>query len=150
MYHAYMKTNDQDIERLDRSLLRLRRFLTAPPVLPNEEGHVELSTLLVVDAAVESAPATVKDIAEQLVVTHSTASRLVTTAVNAAAVERTPSAEDRRTMIVEPTVAGLAMLRRAVEFRQARLHGILEGWSSDEIAAFARSSERFAERATRR
>ncbi|WP_052366752.1 MarR family winged helix-turn-helix transcriptional regulator [Paraoerskovia marina] len=143
-----MSSSEKDVERLDRALLRLRRFLTAPPVLPDGDDRVELSTLLVVDAAVRAAPASVKDVAEALVVTHSTASRLVGTAVDAGAVVRTPSQADRRTMLVEPTARGLAMLQRAVEFRLARLEGILDGWTPEEVAAFADSAERFADRAT--
>lgn len=139
-------SEDHTIDQLDRAFLRLRRFLSAPPVLPDGEGKVELSALLVVDAAVESAPATVKDIAERLVVTHSTASRLVTAAVEAGVVVRAPAPADRRTMLVEPTPQGLQLLKRAIEFRHARLRRIVDDWNEEEVEAFARLAERFAER----
>ncbi|WP_265523615.1 MarR family winged helix-turn-helix transcriptional regulator [Oerskovia flava] len=137
-----------DLAQLDRALVRLRRFFEAPAVLDDDGASVELSTLLVLDA-VTCAPTaaekwTVRDVARQLDVAHSTASRFVTRAERAGAVKRGASGTDRRETVVEATEAGRALAERAAHFRLARLEGITGTWEPRDVAALAALLDRFA------
>ncbi|BDZ43361.1 hypothetical protein GCM10025865_26600 [Paraoerskovia sediminicola] len=143
-------TGRRDLERLDRSLMRLRRFIETPAVLDDAGSPVELSTLLVLDAVTsghDAAPtgSTIRDVAERLDVAHSTASRLVTRAEKAGAVTRGPSGADRRTSVVEATAAGRVLAERASQFRLARLGGITRTWDPRDVAALARLLDLFVD-----
>ncbi|MGY1711963.1 MarR family transcriptional regulator [Geodermatophilus sp. SYSU D00758] len=91
--------DDSDLVRVDRALLRLRRMWDAPAGIEHEGALVEGSTLLVCLAVAEGRAAGevgVVEVAGALGVTHSTASRLVSRAVEAGMVRRAPSATDPR------------------------------------------------------
>lgn len=146
VYGTYMTVGGQsDLERLDRALLRLRRFVEAPAALDDGGSLVELSTLLVLDAVTSAGEAvTVRDVARWLGVAHSTASRFVTRAQRAGAVTRGPSVTDRRETVVELTAAGRALAARGAAFRLARLAAITDAWRPDDVTALAGLLDRFA------
>jgi DNA-binding MarR family transcriptional regulator len=148
-----MSTRDEHLERLDVSLLALRRIVAPPPAatLQHAGTRVELSTVLVVDALTraEAAPG-VGDVAEALQVTHSTASRLVDRAVTAGAVERTRHPGDPRRALLMVTPQGATLQRAAVRFRTRRLAELVAGWAEQDVATLAELLERFAVDAHRR
>jgi len=138
-----MMASRPDLQTLDRALISLRRFLTAPRVL-DEGGAVELSTLLVVDG-LPAQGQSVSDVAARLDVAHSTASRFVTRAERAGAVTRTSAPDDTRQVLVAPTPAGRALADRATAFRLDRLADLLEGWAEEDVHVLADGLRRFAE-----
>lgn len=147
---------EEDLQRLDAALMRLRRLWTGPRAsarLPADQGQpdgVELSTVLVVDAAVRRPPPlTVGEVAVHLDVAPSTASRLVNRAVSAGMVDRTVDPSDSRRLVVRPTAAGLALHERAAAFRAEYLASVLQGWSPGELHTFVAALDRFAEAAAR-
>jgi DNA-binding MarR family transcriptional regulator len=135
-----------DLEVLDRALLRLRRFFAAPQVVDDQGRPVELSTMLVL-SAVAGEGATVREIATRLDVAHSTASRFVTRAEQAGVVARQASTTDARATTVVITEDGRALDRRATTYRLQRLARLTQDWSVDELSDFAAATERFALRA---
>ncbi|NMR20110.1 MarR family winged helix-turn-helix transcriptional regulator [Cellulomonas fimi] len=137
----------KDLERIDRALMQLRRFVEAPAMVDDRGRHVETSTLLVLEALGPESEPTVRDVARRLDVTHSTASRLVTRAEQAGMVRRRRSPTNRRETLVEATDDGHALRDRARTFRLHRLCDIVADWRSDDVAAFAHSLASFAERA---
>ncbi|PRZ08855.1 MarR family transcriptional regulator [Isoptericola sp. CG 20/1183] len=139
-----MDAREPDLRMLDRALVGLRRFLTAPPVLDDQGRAVELSTLLVLNE-LPTEGQSVQQIATRLGVAHSTASRLVTRAEGAGMVTRTDSPDDARRRLVVPTAAGRGLRDRAAEFRLERLADIVDGWTPDEVHTLARSLHRFAQ-----
>jgi DNA-binding MarR family transcriptional regulator len=152
-----MTWDEEDLQRLDASLMRLRRLWTGPRAAagrPAEgglhDGGVELSTVLVVDAAVRRPePVTVGEVASHLDVAPSTGSRLVDRAVAAGMVTRSPDPSDTRRSIVRPTPAGLELHERAAAFRAEYLASVLQGWSPGELHTFVSALDRFAESVSR-
>ncbi|GAA2357574.1 MarR family transcriptional regulator [Catellatospora methionotrophica] len=136
---------------LDRALIRLRRFLEPPGTMPDGGQNVDLSTLLVVDAiAAAPQPVTISAVADALDVTHSTASRLVSRAVSAGAVQRLPDGDDRRQADLGLTSDGAALHERAVGHRLARLARLLTDFTPEQTRQFAGLLSRFADAASRR
>jgi DNA-binding MarR family transcriptional regulator len=146
---------DDDLLRLDRALLRLRRSWDAPAGIPHEGRMVEGSTLLVslaveersvVDGRAEAGVAEVGvvEVADSLGVTQSTASRLVSRAVDAGMVARGPSASDPRRVALDLTDDGRRLVEASREFRAARLGVALAGWPPADVAALAELMTRFA------
>lgn len=130
---------------MDQALLRLRRFFDAPAILADTGPRVELSTLLVLEAVARSGtPVSVREIADQLDVAHSTASRLVTRAERAGMVARATSTTDRRETVIETTQVGHDLRRRATTYRLDRLMALTQAWTSEEKATFAHLLDRFA------
>ncbi|WP_165372900.1 MarR family winged helix-turn-helix transcriptional regulator [Pengzhenrongella frigida] len=141
-----MMTNSaSDLELMDQALLRLRHFFDAPAILTDTGTRVELSTLLVLEAVARSgSSASVREIADQLDVAHSTASRLVTRAENAGMIARATSTTDRRETVIETTAVGHDFRRRASAYRLDRLVALTSGWTQDERATFASFLDRFS------
>ena len=123
--------------QLDRALIALRRFWTAPSVVPDGAAPVELSTLLVLEAVLEGpvhpdGEIWVGLVAQRLDVRPSTASRLVDRAVAAGVLARQPSTINGRRTSLVLTAPGSALANRAREFRAARLDALLDGWSAHD------------------
>lgn len=146
---------DVDLARLDAALLALRRSAEPPggaradASVAHGEGHIEVSTLLVVHALArrdgdDGGDLSVGHVAEALHVAHSTASRLVDRAVRAGMVLRERSTEDPRRAVLSLTEAGRELQVQAVRFRVGRLEAVLAGWSATDVTTFTRLLERFA------
>lgn len=148
MYHTYMTDARTELEQIDQALMRLRRFFDPPAMVDDEGRRVEASTILVLETLAGPGPRTVRDIAEELDVAHSTASRLVKRAEQAGMVRRRPSPTNRRETVVEATEQGDAARQRGVRYRIERLTAITVTWQPDEIERFATSLHHFAEAAT--
>lgn len=144
---------EEDLVRVDRALLRLRRMWDAPAGIEHEGTLVEGSTLLVCLAVEEARgegvrEAGVVEVAAALGVTHSTASRLVSRATAAGMVERRTSPTDPRRAALSTTPAGRRLVAASRAFRTGRLAALLAGWPDADVAALADLMTRFAAAAT--
>ena len=89
----------------------LRRFLAASESISRRAGVTQQQYQAML--AIKTWPAeamTMKDLAEQLLLTHHAAVQLVNRLAKAGLVERTPSAADRRSVILTLTPAGLGVV----------------------------------------
>jgi DNA-binding MarR family transcriptional regulator len=124
-----MSTHD-GIEPLVRAVYGLTALKRDMPRLAGFDHPIGLVPLAVVNRL---APARVKDVARELHVDFSVASRQVTALESAGYVHREPDPVDRRAQLVTPTDAGRAALERA----HVRIVGVfaeaLGGWSDAEI-----------------
>lgn len=139
---------EDDLVRVDRALLRLRRMWDAPAGIQHGGTAVEGSTLMVCLAVEErlvaSAEAGVVDVAEALRVTQSTGSRLVTRAVSAGMVVRRDSRSDPRRASLALTAAGRDLVAASRAYRTSHLGDLLTDWSARDVAALADLLARFA------
>ncbi|QIM15947.1 MarR family transcriptional regulator [Leucobacter insecticola] len=136
-------------ESIDASLIRMRRLLEVPQAVGD---GVDLSSMLVVDTIARRGRAgkqtRIIDIAAQLSVTPSTASRLVARAESAGLVERSPSPADPRSVILSLTSAGEELNAAAVRFRLASLQDALPNWDATTLETFARLLDEFSRATT--
>lgn len=145
MYHTYMSTAaTRDLRRIDSSLRRMRRAFEPPGAVTDARRRVEASTLLVLEALLGGGARTVRDVARDLGVAHSTASRLVTRAQDAGMVRRAASPDSGREVCVEATPDGVATRERGLSFRAAQLRRATADWDAADVEAFAGLLERFA------
>ena len=139
-----------ELARIDRALLGLRRMWDAPAEVDHGGRVVEGSTLLVCLAIAEHderggpGEAGVREVAEFLGVTHSTASRLVSRAVDANMVTRDRSSSDPRRVELTLTPEGDRLVAASRDFRTSFLAVLLVDWSAQYVAALARLLDRFA------
>jgi DNA-binding MarR family transcriptional regulator len=145
---------DGDLERLDHALLKLRRMWDAPAGIEHEGRIVDGSTLLVCLAVEEHRVAEsdggvlevgVLEVATALGVAHSTASRLVSRAVEAGMAARQRSVADPRRVSLELTADGGRLVGAARAFRTARLDAALAPWPRADVRALAELLDRFAD-----
>jgi DNA-binding MarR family transcriptional regulator len=87
----------------------------------------------------------VSEVAEQLSVDLSVASRQVGALVLAGYVEREPDPDDRRATRLKTTAAGARVLSESHRRMVATATEALDGWSQDEVAELARWLERLRE-----
>lgn len=139
--------SDVDLAVLDRALLQLRRFVAAvTPQVRHGDQVIESSTLLIVEVLTEAGgPLSVRELAAELAVAHSTASRLVDRAAAAGAVTRSTSRQDARLRAVDRTGPGRELAAVARRYRQAHLAAILAGWAPADAAGLAQGLGRFAD-----
>lgn len=135
------------LERIDDALIALRHLWTAPPRINDSDlGVVEMSTIWVVDCLRRSAGATVAELASQLDVAHSTASRLIARAEKTGAVVRTADPDDQRRVLVQLTPAGRRLAANALEYRLGSLQEATADWTDQDRATFAHLLTRFTHR----
>jgi len=134
----------EDLARLDRAFLRLRRLIFRPDTqsipIPSLGRTVDLAKVMACVAIAEGpeimglahAP-TVKDIATILELEHSTASRMLTEAEVDGLVVRSTDPTDRRRTIVELTDDGRALLADSQRIRTWAIGGVLSEWDPSEV-----------------
>lgn len=128
---------------LDRGLMRLRRLWLQEGRkrrLIDEVGSpIAMSVLRTIFAidALNSDHTSVSDVAAELEVDASTASRLVESAVSNGFAERSPSSVDRRKSVLKLTSEGRHMLLKARAGRTKLLAEVTAKWSEDEIVLIA-------------
>src|SRR5919199_6857464 len=105
-----MATRNEDIETLVRAVYGLTALKRDLPRIAGFEHPVGLVPLAVVHRC---APARVKDVAAELHVDLSVASRQIAALEGAGYLKREPDPEDRRSQRVSLTDAGVAALERA-------------------------------------
>jgi DNA-binding MarR family transcriptional regulator len=134
-----MSTRATDIEPLVRAVYGLTALKRDMPRLAGFDHPVGLLPLAVVHRL---APARVKDVAHELHVDVSVASRQLTALASAGYIEREPDPEDRRAQLVSPTEAGVAALERAHDNIVAVFASVLEGWTGDDLASLTEALTR--------
>ena len=91
----------------------LRRFVAASEVINREAGVTQQQYQAMLAIKTRSSDAMpVKELAEQLLLTHHAAVQLVNRLAKAGFAERSPSTEDRRSVLLTLTPAGEALLDR--------------------------------------
>ena len=135
---------------LDAALMRLRRFWSHPEVRrffahrldPSVEPN-DYRTLRAIERAT-GAPS-VGEVADELRVDASTASRMVERVVHTGQVRRATSTEDRRRSVLELTERGHTTLQHLNDVRIALLRELTKDWLAEEIATLGRMLTRLDE-----
>ncbi|WP_051713125.1 MarR family winged helix-turn-helix transcriptional regulator [Spirillospora albida] len=155
---------DPVLTGIDVALFHLRRVWAKPDLMKRIRAQnpcgpgarpLQLSNLMVVHAVHEltatgpPAEVTVGAVADALDVDPSTASRLVTHAIDAGLVSRRPSPVDARRANLGLTDTGRRVKDVADRFRRGYLDTLMAGWTDAERTAFARLLTRFADTAAR-
>ncbi|WEO76042.1 MarR family transcriptional regulator [Cryobacterium sp. SO2] len=138
-------TISQDWDRIDASLIRMRRLLETPRGATDE---VDLSAVFVVDTIARRAQdgmlTRIADIAHHLSVQPSTASRLVRSTEAAGYIQRSASPDDPRSVVLHLTSRGTELNASAKDFRTNMLRNATMEWDSNTIATFARLLDEFS------
>ena len=108
-----MTPDAECFERLAGFRHALRRFLAAAEAISKSAGvtQPQYQAMLTIKTW-PSAAMTMKDLADQLLLTHHAAVQLVNRLARAGLVERTPSNTDGRSVILRLTPAGEALVER--------------------------------------
>jgi DNA-binding MarR family transcriptional regulator len=119
------------IEPLVRAVYGLTALKRDMPRLAGFDHPVGLVPLAVVNRL---APARVKDVARELHVDFSVASRQLTALATAGYIRREPDPEDRRAQLVSLTGEGTAALELAHERIVGVFASALSGWTDEEVS----------------
>lgn len=124
------------VEIAARSLLALsaRASLDLP-------GNVSLTQLRALAAAEEAGPCSLGVLAEALMISTSSASRLVDRLTAIGVLDRRPSTVSRRELILEVTPRGKRLLRRHEVSRRAAFAEVLARMSPSDVRALLRGLE---------
>ena len=128
-----------DIEPLVRAVYGLTALKRDMPRHAGFDHPVGLVPLAVVHRL---APARVKDVARELHVDFSVASRQLSALAAAGYVSRESDPEDRRAQLVTVTDSGVAALERAHERIVSVFATALEAWSDDEVRSLTGALDR--------
>jgi len=135
---------DDAWERIDAALIRMRRLMEMPQV----SDTVDLSAVLVVDTVARlqalGERTRIADIAANLTVKPSTASRIVAATEAAGLVQRTQSADDLRSVVLVLTPAGEALNSTAKHKRIDFLRSASESWEDSTVRVFAKLLDEFS------
>jgi DNA-binding MarR family transcriptional regulator len=132
-------SDPRDIEPLVRAVYGLTALKRDMPRLAGFDHPVGLVPLAVVNRL---APARVNDVARELHVDLSVASRQLTALATAGYVSREPDPCDRRAQLVSVTEAGQAALERAHERIVGVFASALAEWGDDEVRGLTGALER--------
>jgi DNA-binding MarR family transcriptional regulator len=127
-----MSERTPNIEPLVRAVYGLTALKRDMPRLADFDHPVGLLPLAVVHRL---APARVSDVARELHVDFSVASRQLTALASAGYIERETDPEDRRAQLVSPTETGVAALERAHDRIVTVFASVLDGWTDDDLAS---------------
>ena len=141
------------LEHIDESLSRIRvvsqrasyrrRLLDGLPDLRNLS---ELRLLRVVERRTRrNAPPAIRNVADDLGIEHSTASRGVANAVANGFLVKTSSRDDQRAAVLELTERGREGLEGATARRRAMLAESLASWSDADLESLMRLMSRLAD-----
>ena len=134
-----MSERHHDIEPLVRAVYGLTALKRDISRLAGFDHPVGLVPLAVVNRL---APARVKDVARELHVDFSVASRQVTALATAGYISREPDPEDRRAQLLSVTAEGTAALERAHDRIVGVFSTALEGWTDEEITSLTAALDR--------
>jgi DNA-binding MarR family transcriptional regulator len=135
-------SDHRDIEPLVRAVYGLTAIKRDISRLAGFDHPVGLVPLAVVHRL---APARVKDVARELHVDFSVASRQLAALASAGYVTREPDPDDRRAQLLSVTDAGIAALERAHERIVGVFASALEAWSDDDVRALTAALDRLRE-----
>lgn len=132
-------------EIIDEALIRMRRLLEAPATVGES---VDLSAVLVVDTIARrkclGEATRIADIAADLAVKPSTASRLVASTEASGFLNRARNPVDPRSSVLDLTSAGEKLNTSAKEFRISSLKRSKPRWDDAQLAMFSRMLEEFS------
>lgn len=139
------------IDQIERSLVALRRSMSRRTLgrrmLEAAQEAYDLRMLETVDAVLsaqqESGSCTVGDVAQQLALDPSRASRGVARAVEAGLVVRVAAQHDARRVELELTERGWALEHRMQEVRREHARQRVSGWPEEELRRFGAALARF-------
>lgn len=143
-----------DLAHVDELILRLVRTVRRPSYrdrilqgvsrIPGADALRVLRSIETREAGGESP--SIRDVATDLEIEQSTASRAVNAVVDRDLVMRTADADDARRARLTLTPDGREALSRATGNRLEVMAAITDDWSAADLRAFARLLERFVER----
>lgn len=135
----------EDWDKIDASLIRMRRLLQIPQQV---NGVVDLSAVLVVDTIVrrraDGEQTRISDIAGNLSVKPSTASRLVSATESGGFIQRSPGRDDPRSVNLDLTPTGEDLNATAKEFRIGFLRRAVPRWDAETVTVFADLLDEFS------
>lgn len=134
-----MSERHDDIQPLVRAVYGLTALKRDLSRLAGFDHPVGLVPLAVVNRL---APARVKDVACELHVDFSVASRQVTALAAAGYISREPDPEDHRAQLVSVTAEGTAALERAHDRIVGVFSTALEDWTDEEITSLTAALDR--------
>jgi DNA-binding MarR family transcriptional regulator len=129
------KPRKQDVEKLVRAVYglgRLRREIARHALA--ELGTQGFTALAIVHV---DGPMRVSDVAQELAVDTSVASRQLSALIDAGYIEREPSPDDRRAWLVKTTDAGRRVLEESHRRMVHAFSRALGDWSAAEVAALS-------------
>lgn len=121
------------------TLFRLAQQLSDPAIAYGSEdpAHVRMMTAVqAVQAVKERGTATINDIAEELGIDQSGASRLMSQAISAGYVQRDRAESDGRARECGLTPAGEKLLQQARKWQDEMYFRLTADWSDDERVTF--------------
>ncbi|MGW5150059.1 MarR family winged helix-turn-helix transcriptional regulator [Rhodococcus koreensis] len=147
-------SRDQDLTSVDELLLRLVRSVRRPSYrrrILEGVSHIPGTEALRVLRAVELREKrgklpSISDVADDLEIEQSTASRAVNAAVERDLVVRAPDADDLRRVVLRLTESGRGALSTATANRMALIEEITADWPAADLHDLARLLERFVAR----
>jgi DNA-binding MarR family transcriptional regulator len=130
---------------LSAQLIRLIRLANSMKVhaVAKQRHGVEFTSYVLLFQLVRLGPQRLSALASCVHADVSTVSRQVSTLVEHGLVERRPDEHDRRASLLAATDAGLELFSRMRRERNAMFNDVLQGWTSDEIAALTALLGRF-------
>lgn len=142
--------DDESILRIGQVMTRMRvmtgRRLIGRLAIQSVAPDLELSHLDVLDAVrrvEQSGEVTVGAIAEAMRIDPSRASRIVADMVTRGVLRRKASQADARRIVVVLTALGQRLLSEIQSQKRTVVEGIVEDWSSEDIAIFSELFDRF-------
>ena len=112
-----------------------RRWAMAGAAEADHVGHVLV--LEAIDAAARDGSALITDVAAELGLDRSNASRMLAAAVSAGLVSKVVSAEDARRAVVAVTPAGADLLAAAREWQAQTFLRLVADWPTADVRRFA-------------
>ena len=116
--------------------------------LPGHDRPLDFSKVCACEAIMDlraSGDVSVKDVADELTLEHSSASRLTKECEAAGLVERSRSLIDSRRVSLTLTEQGESIATTAKRVQFVMLDALTADWTATDIASFARLLERFSE-----
>ncbi len=143
-----------DLQHVDELMLRLVRSVRRPTYrnrilqgvsrIPGADALRVLRSVELRESRGE--PASIRDVAADLEVEQSTASRAVNSVVDLELVDRTPDEQDARRTRLTLTDDGRTALGRASDNRLGVITEVTADWSAADLKEFSRLLDRFVER----
>ncbi|BBZ03552.1 MarR family transcriptional regulator [Mycolicibacterium chitae] len=140
-------------DHLDELLTRIFTARQRPEwrrrVLDSTDSVRALSTLRVLRAverrALSGRAASISDVAEDLAIEHSTASRTVSTVVAAGLLTKSPAADDQRRSLLVLTDVGRKTLAQVTARRRDMVTAVVADWPDEQVDTLVTLLDRLAD-----
>ena len=132
--------------RIVRAMRDVRRgtttFRLRTKLYNADEDRLDQGQADALDLLVSRGTCRMVEVADMMRIDPSTATRAIARLVDAGLVEREPSATDRRSVLVRPTLAGLDRHRQIDDSRQKFLRTVFDRFEDIEVSQLANLLER--------